>query len=144
MDWIEPDWPSPLPVRAFCTTRSGGVSVGAFASLNLADHVGDEPLCVANNRTLIRECLGLPAEPRWLQQIHGCSVADATATTANCRADAAIARRPGTVCAVLHQRLAGDDGGRFLGFGPGNRHHGRRHHGARRRSGRQVRRPDGH
>ncbi len=101
MDWIEPDWPSPLPVRAFCTTRSGGVSVGAFASLNLADHVGDEPLCVANNRTLIRECLGLPAEPRWLQQIHGCSVADATATTANCRADAAIARRPGTVCAVL-------------------------------------------
>jgi YfiH family protein len=101
MDWIEPDWPSPSPVRAFCTTRNGGVSVGAFASLNLADHVGDEPLRVAQNRALMRERLGLPAEPHWLQQVHGCVVADATATIGVCRADAAIAWRPGAVCAVL-------------------------------------------
>jgi YfiH family protein len=101
MERIEPDWPAPAPVRALCTTRSGGVSTGRFASLNLADHVGDEPSSVAYNRALLCESLGLPAEPRWLRQVHGCSVADASLAPRECQADAAIASRPGEVCAVM-------------------------------------------
>jgi YfiH family protein len=101
MDWIEPDWPAPAAVRALCTTRSGGVSRGTYASLNLADHVGDEPSHVEQNRALLRAHLGLPADPHWLQQVHGCSVADVSADARGCQADAAIALRPGEVCAVM-------------------------------------------
>lgn len=101
MSWIEPDWPAPPRVRSLCTTRSGGVSTGAFAGLNLADHVGDLPTCVERNRALLGERLRLPAEPLWLKQIHGCAVADASAAPGSCEADAAIAYHPGEVCAVM-------------------------------------------
>jgi YfiH family protein len=101
MSWIEPDWSAPPRVRSLCTTRGGGVSTGAFAGLNLADHVGDLPTCVERNRELLRERLRLPAEPLWLKQIHGCAVADASAAPGSCEADAAIAYHPGKVCAVM-------------------------------------------
>lgn len=101
MNRIEPDWPAPPRVRALCTTRSGGVSLGPFAGLNLADHVGDEPSAVARNRALLRECLALPAKPHWLRQVHGCTVADAARDPRDCQADAVIAARPREVCAVL-------------------------------------------
>ncbi len=47
---IEPDWPAPPRVRAASTTRGGGVSRGAYATLNLGGHVGDDPTAVAENR----------------------------------------------------------------------------------------------
>lgn len=97
MDWIEPDWPAPSGVRAAATTRLGGASLGPYASWNLGDHVGDDPAAVAANRRLLRERLGLPAEPLWLRQVHGCNVAQA----GGCEADAAVAFAPGQVCAVL-------------------------------------------
>jgi len=100
-DWIEPNWPVSPRVRALCTTRSGGVSEGPFASLNLADHVGDDPSHVAHNRALVRKHLRLPGDPYWLRQVHGCAVADATADHRDCRADAAVALRPGEVCVVM-------------------------------------------
>jgi len=97
---IIPDWQAPSRVRALATTRAGGVSLGAYASLNLADHVGDDPLAVAENRRILREALALPSEPRWLTQVHGCDVADAGGAEP-CVADAVIATKPGQVCAVL-------------------------------------------
>ncbi|MGB5441800.1 MAG: laccase domain-containing protein, partial [Gammaproteobacteria bacterium] len=74
---IVPDWPAPPRVRAFTTTRTGGVSRGAYASMNLADHVGDEPLAVAQNRQRLQQQLQLPAEPCWLQQVHGTAAVNA-------------------------------------------------------------------
>jgi len=97
---IRPDWPAPARVRAFATTREGGVSLGPYASLNLGDHVGDEPAAVAANRRLLRA--HLPAEPLWLRQVHGVTVADAGLSHVGPpEADAAFARQPGQVCAVL-------------------------------------------
>jgi YfiH family protein len=81
------------------TTRQGGVSQGERASLNLAEHVGDDASAVAENRKRLRR--HLPSEPVWLSQVHGVAVADADRTTAGARADAAVARAPGTVCAVM-------------------------------------------
>ncbi len=101
MDWIEPDWPAPAGVRSGCTTRTGGVSRGPYASLNLADHVGDDPARVARNRALLRSRLGLPSEPLWLRQVHGCEVARGRADPDGCEADASVATDPGVVCAVL-------------------------------------------
>jgi len=101
LDWIEPGWPAPPRVRALCTTRGGGVSIGSFAGLNLADYVGDEPSLVARNRALLCARLGLPAEPHWLRQVHGCRVTDAVRDPRDCRGDAVIATRPREICAVL-------------------------------------------
>jgi YfiH family protein len=101
LDWIEPDWEAPARVRALCTTRIGGVSRGPYAGLNLADHVGDDPLDVVRNRGLLSRRLRLPAEPRWLRQVHGCGVVELTRAGALPAADAAVTRQPGQVCAVL-------------------------------------------
>jgi hypothetical protein len=97
-DWIVPDWPAPPRVRTLITTRSGGVSRGSYASMNLASYVGDEADAVRANRTRLRG--RLPAEPAWLEQVHGTAVADAERVTAGACADACVARRPGAVCAV--------------------------------------------
>ncbi|HMM55228.1 MAG TPA: peptidoglycan editing factor PgeF [Candidatus Desulfobacillus sp.] len=97
--WLRPEWPAPPAVRALVTTRAGGVSRGPYASFNLADHVGDDAAAVAENRRRLRACL--PAEPLWLRQVHGSAVVDAAAAAPDAEADAALARQPGTVCAVL-------------------------------------------
>jgi hypothetical protein len=103
IECLVPDWPAPPAVRAAVSTRVGGVSGAPWDSLNLGDHVGDDPACVAENRRRLRAQLGLPAEPFWLHQVHGCDVADADAAGAGppCAADAAVATRAGGVCAVL-------------------------------------------
>ena len=103
IECLYPEWPAPPAVRAAITTRPGGMSPPPWDSLNLAAHVGDDPGRVADNRLLLRAHLGLPAEPFWLQQVHGCDVADAGGAGAGapCAADAAAASRPGAVCAVL-------------------------------------------
>jgi YfiH family protein len=98
---ITPDWPAPERVRAFTTTRRGGVSRPPYDSLNLGDHVGDEPQAVAENRRRLRRGLALPAEPRWLSQVHGSCSVDAVQAAAGCRADAAYTAEEGVVCAVL-------------------------------------------
>lgn len=97
---IHPDWPVPAHVAAVCTTRVGGVSVAPFDSLNLGDHVGDDPVAVATNRAaLVAACSGLHAIS-WLQQVHGIEVvaADAAHTVA---ADAQFSRTQGLGCAVM-------------------------------------------
>jgi hypothetical protein len=97
--WIVPDWPAPHGVRALVTTRAGGVSRGAHAGLNLGLHSGDAVEDVARNRAELRRWL--PAEPLWLRQVHGTTVVEAEETEGSPEADAAVARRPGTVCAAL-------------------------------------------
>lgn len=98
---IEPDWPAPAGVRAAATTRAGGVSAAAYASLNLGDHVGDDPAAVAGNRRRLAAALKLPAAPLWLRQVHGRRVASASRDGAGTEADAMVATLPGAVCVVL-------------------------------------------
>jgi len=98
-DWIVPDWPAPANVKALITTRAGGISTGPFASFNLGLRAGDDPQAVAANRDRLNALL--PQQPRWLRQVHGAGVVEADALEGRPDADAGIARRPGTVCAVL-------------------------------------------
>ncbi len=100
-DWITPDWPAPSWVRAVTTTRAGGVSTGPYASFNLATHVEDDPVAVAENRRLLRASLALPAEPLWLTQVHGRGIVEAGSAAADAEGDGAVGRMPGQVCAVL-------------------------------------------
>ena len=99
---IIPDWPAPGHVKAVFTTRNGGVSDnthGAYASFNLGMHVHDNPEHVAENRALLRH--HLPAEPKWLEQVHGAQHVWAEQTTGRLQADAALTRQPDIVCAVM-------------------------------------------
>lgn len=96
--WIVPDWPAPPGVHAIITTRTGGVSMGPYASFNLGISVGDDPAAVAANRARLRSVL--PADPVWLRQVHGAEVVDADAHPELPHADASVASRNGTVCAI--------------------------------------------
>ncbi len=110
LDLIGPDWPD-LQQRlvAFCTTRQGGVSQGAYAGpgasggLNLALHVGDEPEAVFANREKINTILTNPVT--FLSQVHGTMVVNAAELASDMMqptvADAVIADQPGLACAVM-------------------------------------------
>jgi YfiH family protein len=99
-DWITPEWPAPPSVKALFTTRNGGTGSGSYASLNLGEHVGDDPLTVAKNRALVRRAL--PNEPKWLKQVHGINpIHIDDPGCAPCSGDAAFSRHPGNVCVVL-------------------------------------------
>ena len=98
-DWIVPDWPAAGRVRSLVTTRAGGVSSGAFASLNLSASVGDDPDSVVRNRAILCACL--PAEPAWIKQVHGTAVIDPERATPETEADGAVTRCPRRVCVVM-------------------------------------------
>lgn len=99
VELLVPDWPAPANVRALQTLRSGGCSAAPWQSLNLGDHVGDDPAHVEANRAQLRR--HLPAEPLWLRQVHGIAAVDADISAKMPEADAAYARQAGTVCAVM-------------------------------------------
>jgi YfiH family protein len=101
VQWLEPEWPAPPGVRVISTLRQGGSSVGPYASMNLASHVGDAAASVEANRRLLRRAAQLPAEPMWLEQVHGTEVVVHDGRSDVPRADAAITRGRGRVCAVM-------------------------------------------
>ena len=113
--WIAPGGPLVGRVGAVSTTRAGGVSEAPFDSLNLGDHVGDDPAAVAENRARIARALSLPGPPLWLSQVHGARVVEAADWCEGVEADALVAREPGQCAAVLTADclpvlLAADDG----------------------------------
>ncbi|NNF95712.1 MAG: peptidoglycan editing factor PgeF [Halobacteria archaeon] len=100
--WLPADWPAPANVHAGTSWRHGGTSQGAYASLNLAMHVGDATHAVIENRRR----LGLPTEPIWLNQVHGLTVVNADRVAEEnsgqvIEADAAYTEQAGVICAVL-------------------------------------------
>lgn len=100
--WIVPDWPVASSVKALSTTRQGGVSLGAFASLNLGAHVGDDPASVSRNRQLLAQHAVLPTSPAWLNQVHGTTVLDLSRWQGDLvSADAATSQQSGQVCLVM-------------------------------------------
>ena len=97
-DWLIPDWPAPAGVKACVTTRTGGVSLAPFDSLNLGDHVDDSPEAVAENRRRLTERFSI--QPAWLKQVHGIAVAHADPGQV-ATADASWTATPGIACAAM-------------------------------------------
>ena len=58
------------PARVVVTDRRDGVSRAPWDSLNLADHVGDEPGHVAENRRRVAQALGV-GDPAVIRAEHG-------------------------------------------------------------------------
>jgi len=80
VDFIVPSWPAPPNVQARVTLREMGDMAGA----------GREEL----DGILLHE-------PVWLRQVHGAAVIDADSSPPSPVGDAAVARKRGTVCAVM-------------------------------------------
>lgn len=107
--FLQPQWSAPHGVRAAFSLRSGGASAAPWNSLNLGLHVGDDPLAVHDNRARVRHALDLPAEPVWLEQVHGTDVVmldrariDAQRNGAPPpRADAIVTREANAVLAIM-------------------------------------------
>lgn len=107
-DVIFPHWPGlPDHVAAMATTRHGGDSLAPYDSLNLGQHVGDDPAHVASNRAQLERRVPYPIA--WLNQVHGVAVADAANVVVHCSnasrspvdADACIATQPGAACVIM-------------------------------------------
>lgn len=101
IDLIRPDWPAPASVTACVTTRRGGYSSTPYDSLNLGDHVGDDPESVQRNREHLAKVLELPSTPKWLNQVHGTKVLNAAQIQPRAEADASYSREPGVVCTIM-------------------------------------------
>ena len=67
-------------VTAGISLRTGGVSHAPYASLNLAEHVGDDPRAVATNRKLLFQQTGLK-NWQYCRQVHGNCVVTVDAPT---------------------------------------------------------------
>ncbi|MDB5956702.1 peptidoglycan editing factor PgeF [Ramlibacter sp.] len=115
---MTPQWSAPARVHAWCSERTGGVSVGPYDSLNLGDHVGDEAAAVAENRT--RFAATLQARPVFLKQVHGQGVVQLTRDTPDgTEADACWTTEPGVACTIMVADclpvLLADRAGRVVG-----------------------------
>lgn len=82
------------------TSRLGGVSQPPFDSFNLGDHVGDDPLAVAQNRGRLQQRLGV--RPVFLQQVHGLAVEQVRAQMPDgAVADACWTDEVGVACVIM-------------------------------------------
>ena len=72
-----------MGVRWTFSDRHGGVGVAPYATLNVAQHVGDDPATVAANRAVLAARLGEAAIPLvFMDQVHGDRVVVVEAATA--------------------------------------------------------------
>jgi len=86
-----------MPTRF--TKRTGGVSHGAFASLNLGTHVGDELSDVLQNRGIVAAKFG---PTQYMNQVHGDRIALIEEVTDELpTADALVTGIPGITLAVM-------------------------------------------
>lgn len=106
-DGWRPDWDVPPGVRAWMSTRQGGVSQAPFDSLNLARSIAghdDVAEAVAENRRRFAQAIG--AEPVFLHQVHGIDVVELgrqhlMREAPAPMADASVTRCPGIACTVF-------------------------------------------
>lgn len=123
LDIIKPLWNLPTHVIAGVTTRgrddNSGHSETPFERFNLAQHVGDQPTLVEQNRQLLANAelaewnesqvaletnQNLQARPRWqwLNQTHSTDIAIIESVCSSpLSADAAISSQKNTACTVL-------------------------------------------
>ena len=92
-------------VTAGVSLRHGGVSHNPYASLNLAEHVGDDPNAVAANRVILFQKTGL-THLRYCRQVHGTDVINVIdqappTPTLPPEADALITAQPDIALAIF-------------------------------------------
>lgn len=93
---------APLGVDCFVTDRNGGVSAAPYDTLNLGDHVGDDPTSVLENRRRVADAAGVDADHLVVaRQEHGSHVALVDGPSVALTADALVTDDPTLALAVL-------------------------------------------
>ncbi len=102
MKIIVPNWPAPKNVKAFASTRVGGVSTGAYQGLNLGAHVGDDLSLVEQNRDWLMKQAEMPSAPVWLNQTHSTVVTQVSKPTSKVLdADGVFTNSGYVVCSAM-------------------------------------------
>ncbi len=103
--WLAANWHAPTHINAGTTMRNGGVSTAPYDQLNLGMHVKDEHNSVLKNRQRLSRYLKLPAEPVWLNQVHGNNViqidSQVNLKLTDKTADGSYSREANKVCVVM-------------------------------------------
>lgn len=94
------EWARGFGVDAFVTDRFHGTSDGPYESLNLGDHVGDDPERVRENRRLVARAIDAE-ELVIVRQVHGSRVLNARDATMASEADALLSDGSGLALAIL-------------------------------------------
>ncbi|HEY6417851.1 MAG TPA: peptidoglycan editing factor PgeF [Candidatus Binataceae bacterium] len=100
--WDDPGHDTdPAPSHGFLS-REGGVSRGAFASMNLSYWVGDDRAAVAENWRRFRALVPRDATVARLNQVHGAVVQRVTRENARARptADGMVTAEPGIILGI--------------------------------------------
>lgn len=98
--FFEAQWPAPPNVKTLISTRNGGLSAGAYRSLNLGAHVGDSSENVRRNREIIQRQTGVPVV--YLNQIHSAKAVKAAEHIGGSPdADAAVDNTGLAACAAM-------------------------------------------
>jgi len=98
--WLVPHAEWPANVNAVFTSRQGGCSAAPYGSLNVGNHVGDDPENVHRNRQTLAQAVGV--RPVFLNQVHGCEVVQLSHDTPDgLTADACWTDMPGLACTVM-------------------------------------------
>ena len=93
-----------LRIRRVTTTRAGGVSAPPFDTFNMGDHVGDDPVAVATNRSRLASAIGLgDGGVVWMNQVHGDRVVTVGGPVSGAveNADGLVTRSPRLALAVV-------------------------------------------
>jgi purine-nucleoside/S-methyl-5'-thioadenosine phosphorylase / adenosine deaminase len=95
-------WDAPARSHGFFS-RLGGVSSGAFATLNLSRWVGDDPAAVDENWRRVRPIIGESSVVASVNQVHGAAVRLVTRANASerPRADGMVTAESGIVLAIF-------------------------------------------
>lgn len=99
--FITPNWPAPKNIRAYCTTRLGGVSLAPYNNFNLATHVEDNIEAVLANRKILQTQLQLPSQPNWLNQQHTNIIQTDINYNINSLADGFYTQKINSIAAIL-------------------------------------------
>ncbi|TDJ20644.1 MAG: peptidoglycan editing factor PgeF [Gammaproteobacteria bacterium] len=104
MKWLAANWHAPSHIHAGTTMRYGGMSTAPDHQLNLGMHVKDGHNSVLKNRQRLSRYLKLPAEPVWLNQVHGNSIIQIDSQVdleiTDKTADGSYSREANKVCVV--------------------------------------------
>ncbi len=102
MEMVYPNWKAPKNVKAFSSTRLGGVSRHDYSGLNLGRHVGDNENYVKANREYLMSESGMPSSPVWLNQTHSTKVVEVSSSTEDVLdADGLFTSTQNVVCSAM-------------------------------------------
>lgn len=101
LELIVPRWPAPQGVHAISTIRTGGFSPSPWDTLNVGDHVKDDPGRVRKNRQKLADSLGLPLSRfSFLNQVHGTDIVRLPLETP-VNADGCVTSEAGYPCVIM-------------------------------------------